>query len=203
MKHIITIVLIALFAVSASAGQRSTHMPVVHYIDNHSYDAGVVNQLVSALSDQLTQNRDFSDLQGPIAITSIVSMDNVEKTSRLGNIVSESLIHEMQVRGYKVIDYKTMDEIEVGKEGDFIFSRVVEKLRSKHNVDYVLSGTCVHFREGIAINARIIDLKTHVVVSTGQIFINSHILKRLLKQDKKPMMVAPQPKNVVELSEHK
>jgi TolB-like protein len=145
-------------------------------------DAGVVNELVSSLSDQLTQNKNFRDHKNAkIAITSFVSLDDLKSTSRLSNILSENLIHEMQVRGYKVIDFKTMDKIKIDARGDFLFSRDLSKLRKELKLDFALTGTYTKYRSGVVINARIIDLKSHVVLSTAQILIPRNVAKRISK----------------------
>jgi len=151
----------------------------VGYAPSHD-DASTINRLVSSLSSQLTQNKNFVNINdSAIAITSFVCLDNLKATSRLSNILSESLIHEMQVRGYKVIDFKTMDKIKIDSRGDFLFSRDITKLRNELNIDYALTGTYVKYRKGTVINARIIDLKTHVVLSSAQDLIPTRVVKRI------------------------
>ncbi|SFV74787.1 Flagellar protein FlgO [hydrothermal vent metagenome] len=146
----------------------------------NTQDAGVVNQIVQALANQLTQNKNFANIKYPtIAITSFVSLENFKPTSRLSNILSEGLIHEMQVRGYKIIDFKTMDNIKIDKRGDFLFSRDISKLRKSLNIDYALTGTYIKYRSGTVINARIINLKTHIILSSAQIFIPHRIMKNI------------------------
>lgn len=145
-------------------------------------DAGIMNELVSTLSSQLTQNKDFVNIgTSAIAITSFVSLEDLKSTSRLSNILSENLIHEMQIRGYRVIDFKTMNNIKIDEKGDFLFSRDVTKLRSTLNVDYALTGTYTEYRKGTVVNARIINLKTHVVLSSAQVMIPRRVAKRISK----------------------
>ncbi len=189
MKRLLFFIIIGVITLSrglsASDYPHSKHLKQPFYINSSIQDAGVVNQLVSAIADQLTQNKDFKDIKHKtIAITSFVCLDNLKVTSRLSNIISENLLHEMQVRGYRVIDFKTMESISVGKYGDFIFSRDTEKLRKSLEVDYVLTGTYTSYRNGVAINARIIDLKTHIILSTAQIFIPKRISKFLEKSQR-------------------
>ena len=173
MKKILLIAIATiLLQINASANRYEQIVPV--------NSAGYVNQLVSTISDQLTQNKNFQNIRkSAIAITSFVSLDNMKATERLSYIISENLIHEMQVRGYKVIDFKVMNQIKVAKDGDFIFSRDVSKLRTTLNVDYALTGTYIQYRRGTVVNARIIDLKTHVVLSSAQILIPRNLLRHI------------------------
>jgi TolB-like protein len=156
------------------------------YIDIADNDAGIVNQLVSALADQLTQNKDFGAVnQFVIAVTSFVSVDSLKATSRMSNILSENLIHEMQVRGYKIIDFKTMDKIKIDSQGDFLFSRDITRLQQTFNVDFALTGTYTEYKTGTAVNARIINLKNHIVFSSAQIFIPKALIRRITHENNK------------------
>ncbi len=153
---------------------------------------GTLPFLVDSLAKQLTQNKNFIDVKdSPIAITSFVSLDDLKSTTRLSNILSENLIHNMQIRGNKIIDYKTMDKIKVASHGDFLFSRDISKLRTSLNIDYVLTGTYTEYRKGTAINARVINLKTHVIVSSAQIFIPKSVVKNILRTKQKSVNFKP------------
>ena len=177
MRRIFLVISIAMcLQVNINAGNYKE----AHRAYSTNKDAGVMNQLVSAMSDQLTQNKNFDNIQeSKIAITSFVCLDNFNVTSRISNIISENFIHELQVRGYKVIDFKTMNNIQVDHHGDFLFSRDIKKLRTSLNIDYALTGTYVKYKSGTVINARIIDLSTHVVLSSAQILIPSRVMKRI------------------------
>ncbi len=158
----------------------------VKYVNSSYTDAGKINQLVSSMSDQLTLNKNFTNISAPvIAITSFVCLEDFGVTTRLSNILSENFIHEMQVRGYKVIDFKMMEKIKIDKKGDFLFSRDVEKLRKTLNINYALTGTYTDYRDGTVINARIINLKTHIVLSTAQVFIPKQTLRRITRSSNK------------------
>ncbi|MEA1919282.1 MAG: FlgO family outer membrane protein [Campylobacterota bacterium] len=183
MKHVLLSLLLvgSTFNVVASAESvNNYYVPV----GNVSTDAGMINQLVSALANQLTKNKDFGDIRkSTIAITSFVSLDDLQKTSKFGNIVSENLIHDMQVRGYKVIDYKTMANLKIDANGDFIFSRNIDDLKKKLNIDYVLTGTYSEYSKGTVLNARVIDLNTQVVLSSAQIFVPQRVLKSIYRHE--------------------
>ncbi|PHS56292.1 MAG: hypothetical protein COB17_09810 [Sulfurimonas sp.] len=178
MKKILLTLLVCLSIVSSLSAQNW-----YRYIQSSYNDAGKINQLVSALSDQLTLNKNFTDISQPvIAITSFVCLENFKATTRLSNILSENLIHEMQVRGFKVIDFKMMESIKIDKAGDFLFSRDVEKLRKTLNINYALTGTYTEYKDGTVINARIINLKTHIVLSTAQVFIAKQTLRHISRK---------------------
>ena len=95
-----------------------------------------------------------------------------DRTNKLGYIIAENMIHEMQVRGYRVLDYKVMPVIKITKHGDFAISRNIEKLKKKHLINYVLTGTIIEMYNGMALNVRIVDLASYLVLSSAQAFID-------------------------------
>jgi TolB-like protein len=146
-------------------------------IKKNNNTAGKINQIIKFVADQLSHNKNFPNLtKSTIAISSFVNMENLKETNKIGNLISENLIHDMQIRGYRVIDYKTMPGIKLGNGGDFIFSRNAKDLNAKANINYILTGTYTYYRDGISLNARIIDLSTNIVVSTAQGFITKSSL---------------------------
>jgi len=144
--------------------------------------AGYINRITSSIAEQLSQNKNFYEIKDtPLAILSIVDMNNFKRTAPITKKISENLIHEMHVRGYKVVDYKAMSDIEIDESGDYLFSRAIKDLKKQRAISYALSGTYSEYREGMVVNCRIIDIKSSVVLSTAQVFIP----KRILKKNKK------------------
>ncbi len=142
--------------------------------------SGYINQLVSILADQLSQNKDFKNISStPIAIASIVDLKDYTKVGKIGHIISENLIHEMQVRGYRVVDFKSMPTLMVKPNGDYLFSRNLKDLKKEQNINYVIGGTYMYYSDGVSINCRLIDIRTNIVKSSAQIFIPASIVNRL------------------------
>lgn len=154
------------------------------YIDNVGKInvAGYVNRISSAIAEQLNQNKNFTNLElTPIAVLSIVNINDFKQTSSATKRISENLIHEMHVRGYKVIDYKAMSKIEIDKNGDYLFSRAIKDLQNQRYIAYALSGTYSYYHDGMSINCRIIDIKSSAVISTAQVFVPRRVLKSINK----------------------
>ena len=144
--------------------------------------AGRINNITRFLTDQLTANKNFYRISDPIiAITSLVYENDYDRTNRLGNIIAENLIHEMQVRGFRVLDYKVMPVIKVTSQGDFAISRNIDKLKRKYLINYVLTGTIIEMHNGMILNARIVDLATNIVLSSAQAFIDKKTYYKTIK----------------------
>lgn len=139
-------------------------------------NAGQVNEYTQFLAQQIAMNRDTYNISNnPIAITSFVNLENYKHTNKLGELLADNMIHEMQVRGFKVMDFKSMPAIEIGELGDFIRSREAKELRSHHNINLVLSGTYTNHQGGVIVNARMVDIGNGMVVSTAQTNIPSDV----------------------------
>ncbi len=144
--------------------------------------SGELNEISRFLVDQLTQNRDINSLsQNPIAVTSLVEMENFKSTNKIGLWLGENILHELQIRGFKTIDFKMMPAIEVTPNGDFVMSKKVEELRGKYNINYVVTGTFTEYPDGVTFNARIVNMESSVVASTAQAHISKAYYMRLQK----------------------
>lgn len=193
-KIFLSFISITLLASLVYAGDFSYKSNVKTYQDNvgRVNVAGYVNRIASSIAQQLGQNKNFDNFENtPIAIMSIVDMNDFKKTSPIAKRISENLIHEMHVRGYKVVDYKAMCKIEIDKNGDYVFSRAIADLQNQRTIVYALSGTYTNYKDGMAINIRIIDIKTSVVLSTAQVFVPKKVLKSINKMHTKSTWFTP------------
>jgi TolB-like protein len=143
--------------------------------------AGTINQITKFITDQLSRNKDFKNIsKSRIAVASFVTAENLGKSNKLGRMISQNMIHDLQIRGYDVVDYKTSIALRVAADGDFIFTNDKKKMKKKQAINYVVSGTMEYFGDGVTVNARIIKMKDNKVVSTAQAFIPHHIVAEVL-----------------------
>ena len=130
-----------------------------------------INDVVKVMADNLVKSSDYVSPSTPVAVASFVNLDDLESTHWLGNQLSESLIYELQHHGLKVVDFKTTGNIRVTKNGDFVQSRDWQQLPSRQIIDYIVTGTMAKQDGGVMVNARIIGMKSHIVVATSQAYI--------------------------------
>lgn len=128
-----------------------------------------LSSTVSQLADRLFQTKLAGDTgMKPIAVASFVNLSSLESSNWLGQQLAEDFIHELHRRGELVLDYKITGSIKVTPEGDFVFSRDWMELAKRVPLSRVLTGTMAPNGSGIVINARIVNLKTHMVEATAQ-----------------------------------
>jgi TolB-like protein len=141
---------------------------------------GNLNSRVIFLADQLVRNIDNRFRYEPVVVTTFVNLDNMKETSSLGRLIAENLIHELQVRGWKVFDIRLARDIVVKPQGEFSITRDIKNIRNYYRVNSVITGTYAITSNSVIVNARIIDVKSGVVVSTGQIVLPIEDVSSLL-----------------------
>lgn len=158
-------------------------------IDSHNLPKHALNDIVKGLAYQMLANSSFVNAKTPVAVTSFVKLDDLETTNWLGNQLAESFVHEFQRHGLVVIDFKTTGHIRVTKEGDYVFSRDWKELPERQVIDYIVAGTMVEQQDGILVNARMIGIKSKVVVATAQSFIPNWVLGDALNPNEQSKMI--------------
>lgn len=158
--------------------------------------ASQLNETVRFLTDQLVQNSDLKNIRDArIAVTSILDARYLKETHDLSLYMAENLTHELQIRGYKVIDYKLMNYIHVSSDSDKVMSRNVTQLKETQNINYVVTGTYAAQSKGNFINLRMVDMQTNVIVSTAQAFISYKDMSLIIG---KPTHFESQVRNVLQ-----
>lgn len=143
------------------------------------------NHKVSELVVQLTQNNQFNYQQKSVAITTLVGMDTLtfeseQRTSNmLGHHISSRLKTELVQLGGKVVEHKSAQAISMSDNASYYLTRNLDDLSKNIEVGYVLAGTMLEIKGGIDINVEVIDVDSHIVVSSARTFISNKYLPKL------------------------
>ena len=87
--------------------------------------SGKLNQISGFLASQLANNRDLHNVsESRIAVVSFVSIESLKETNKIGLLLAENLMHDFQIRGFPVVDFKAMNAIQVTAAGDFVHSQI-------------------------------------------------------------------------------
>jgi len=136
-----------------------------------------VNDYTDRLAHDLFRNMRNTVLNQPMVVTSFVHLDDTLKnTSKLGNLVSESLIGNMQEYDIQIMDIHLMGGVDITPAGDFVFSRDSDDILYGGEIAYVLSGVIIESERGFTVNARIIEVKSKKILSTASTFIPSFVI---------------------------
>lgn len=101
----------------------------------------------------------------PIAISPFVDLDQPALHRGFGDQLAEGFYHELQARGYNLIDHRALP---FDESGAALASPALAEYYRQHRISYVLSGTFSAQGSGVTVNARMLDTITQQVVATGQ-----------------------------------
>ena len=133
-----------------------------------------INMVINDIANQLFKDSRLDNNMGSIAITTFVDLDNFDKTTHFGRVLSESMYNELYKRGLQVHEFRGQKNITVNKNGEYFISRNYKKIKKRFLNKYILVGTYASFGKGYLINARIIDNATgRLVASSRSIYNNS------------------------------
>ena len=121
----------AALAQDTATAQRYGNLAPVVTVGGTTASA-TLNQVTTFLANQLANNRDIKNVSDSrIAVASFVNINNLDETNKLGMELAENLMHEMHVRGFGVVDFKTREALKVKANGDFAFSRDLQRILSE------------------------------------------------------------------------
>jgi TolB-like protein len=103
----------------------------------------------------------------PLLITSMVNIDNVKQSSRLGRAVAEQVGARFTDLGYKVIDLRMRQAGVLVKSdtGELALSRDVKELASEHQARAILVGTYAEALNLVYITLKLLDANSGQVMA--------------------------------------
>lgn len=103
----------------------------------------------------------------PVLITTMVNVDNVKQSSRLGRAVAEQVGARFTDLGYKVIDLRLRQAGVLVKSdtGELALSRDVKELATEHQARAILVGTYAEAINMVYITLKLLDANSGQVMS--------------------------------------
>ena len=138
-------------------------------IQRSQSQVGRFNAEIIFLADQIERNADRKSLDNTFVVTSITNLNNLTETTSFGRLVSENLIHELQVRKWKVFEVRLTKDIIVNNTGEFSLSRDIQKIREVYKIGGIVAGTYSIAEGNIITNVRVVDINSGIIASSGQI----------------------------------
>lgn len=110
---------------------------------NNSRDNSFSAIQESAVDSMLSSCTVYIDNQKPLIVASLVSIDDMKKSSTLGRMSSEIIAGRLAQQGFKVQEVKmSQSDIFVSEEeGEMILSRNLHQIGKKHDVQGFVVGT--------------------------------------------------------------
>ena len=133
--------------------------------------AGRFNAQMIFMADQIERNTDRRGIDNTFIVTSFTNLNKLSETTGFGRLVAENLIHELQVRKWKVFEVRLTKDVIINEAGEFSLSRDINKIRELYKIGGIVTGTYSVADNHVIVNARVIDVNTGLVASSGQIYM--------------------------------
>jgi len=130
--------------------------------------AGAFNSSIIFIAEQLDRNLSAEAKSKPVIVATFTDLDDLTQSTKLGRLSSESLGHELQLRGWPVVDVLLTKNLIINPTGQFSLSRDVNLLRSSYPSANMVVGTYSTSPDGVVVNVRIVDIATGVMISSAQ-----------------------------------
>lgn len=147
--------------------------PINYSFDQRSVHTTIEDTVIELSNRLLSTSRIPSNDYGELAITSFVDLNQLNKTTKFGRTLAESMFDELFAKGFNVEDIRGTNAISVNDEGEYFITRDINKLHNNIKNKYILVGTYTKFESNIVINARILDNQSGKVVASARSYYHS------------------------------
>lgn len=108
------------------------------------------------------------DVGQPLLVATLVNVDRLSESSRLGRIFSEQIAGRMAQRGLRVTEVKLRDNLVLHREqGELLLSREVREVSQAQNAQAVVVGT-------YAVSASVVYISLKLVNPVGNHVVAAH-----------------------------
>jgi len=142
-------------------------------------DINLKTETVAAVDELLNNCINHLDETRPIIVASLVSVDDVQKSSTFGRMSAEIIASRLTQHGYNVKELKmNQNKIYIKKkEGEFVLSRDIQNIASQHNAQAVVVGTYAVNKAGyqnIFVCLKIVDPVSNIIGCSKCYISKSH-----------------------------
>lgn len=137
---------------------------------NANYRSGSPALLIKAnyaAADALrNQLKDRISTNQPLIAATLVSIDDLERSSTFGRLSSEQISAGFSRAGYRMIEMKFRDNVYMKRDqGELLLTREIRDVAKQHKAQAVIVGTYAVSNEAVFVNLKVIEPNTNVVMA--------------------------------------
>jgi len=119
-----------------------------------------------AANSLISKSKHHLDIEKPIIIATVVDIDDLEKSSTLGRLISEHVSARFSISNFKMIEMKFQNSVYMKRnEGELLLTREIRDIAQNHNAQAVIVGTYSKAATTVFINLKIIRPESNIVIS--------------------------------------
>ncbi|GAB1410404.1 FlgO family outer membrane protein [Desulfovibrionales bacterium] len=101
----------------------------------------------------------------PLVVATLVNIDELTESSRLGRLVSEQIGARLSAHNYQVVELKLRGDIFVKQtEGELLLSREVKNIMLNHKAQAVVVGTYSEAKNFLYLNIKIVSVLDNTII---------------------------------------
>lgn len=102
----------------------------------------------------------------PLVVATLVNIDELTESSRLGRTISEQIGARLITQGYPVVELKMRDNIFVKRsEGELLLSRELQDVVRSHQAQAVVVGTYSTAKSIVYLNIKIVSMNRNIIIA--------------------------------------
>lgn len=141
------------------------------------YNFQFLSEYTEQLAYDLKRSLQEKQIDRNIVVTTFVFLDrSLRNTDVIGQQVAELLTTDLQNNNLPVIDLNLTGFIDINEQGEFSLSQNDSDINNQLEIGYVCTGTLIENKQGLLINAKIIDRMTNRVVASANKILPRAIL---------------------------
>jgi TolB-like protein len=172
------IALLSLFVFAACSTEPTYRTAEISQFAEANYAA--VDKLVLASTGSIEKSI-------PVLVATLVNIDSLDQSSRLGRLVSEQIATRLTDRGFHVVEMKLRNNVYIREgAGELLLSRDVRDLSKSHNAQVVVVGNYAVAASEVYLTLKIVSVADNrVIAATNYLLPLTENNKAMLAQPKK------------------
>lgn len=132
------------------------------------YNFQFLNEYTEQLAYDLKNSLRNKVVDRNIVVTTFVFLDpSLKNTDSVGQQVAELLTTDLQNNNLPVIDLNLTGYIDINERGEFSLSQDNNDINPNLEIGYICTGTLIENKQGLLINAKIINRTTNRVIASA------------------------------------
>jgi TolB-like protein len=160
MKKLLLLSLLLFTTVACATGRQ--HEPTYEEAQNNKFiqaNYAATDHLLASLTQPL-------DTRVPLVVATLVNIDELTESSRLGRAISEQIGARLITQGYPVVELKLRGNIFVKQsEGELLLSRELQDIALNHKAQAVMVGTYSVAKSFVYVNIKMVSMRNNVIIA--------------------------------------
>jgi TolB-like protein len=136
-------------------------------VPNGKYDADIINTSHQAAEILASGANVKIGHKKPLIFASFVNINNLERSSSFGRIVSQQFATYFSSAGYNVAEMLLRQNVYIKQQqGEFLLSRELKNISKQHNAQAVVVGTYAVGKNSIYITSKMVNTHTNEIISS-------------------------------------